>query len=116
VPDSWRNTYFGDPSPFAGPNRHATNDFDGDGYNNLQEFLFGSNPADRTSNLRITSFSTSNMQWQAKGYEVYEVYSSTNLKNWQLQQNPLTPTNSIGVATNLLNSSSKQFFRVMKVP
>ncbi len=116
VPDSWRSTYFGDPSPFAGPNRHATNDFDGDGYSNLQEFLFGSDPTDKTSNLRITSFSTSHMQWQAKAYEVYEVYSSTNLKNWQLQQNPLTPTNSTGVASNLLNGNPKQFFRVMKVP
>ncbi len=116
VPDTWRSNYFGDPSPFAGPNRHGTNDFDGDGYSNLREFLFGSDPTDRTSNLRITSFSTSNMQWQAKAYEVYEVYSSTNLKNWQLQQNPLTPTNSTGVATNLVNTNPKQFFRVMKVP
>lgn len=116
VPDSWRNTYFGSPDPSAGPNRHATNDFDGDGYNNLQEYLFGSDPTDPTSNLRITSFSTSNAQWQAKGYEVYELYSSSNLVNWQLAQNPLTPTTSTGVATNFANGGPTQFFRVMKVP
>src|SRR5262249_41627143 len=56
IPDSWRTTYFGSPNPSAGPKRHANDDFDGDGYTNLQEWLLGSNPADATSNLRITSF------------------------------------------------------------
>ncbi len=116
IPDSWRTNYFGDADPSAGPNRHANDDFDGDGYSNLQEYLFGSDPTDPTSNLRITSISASNMQWQAKGYEVYELFSSTNFKNWQLAQNPLTPTNSTGVATNFMNSNPAQFFRVMKVP
>ena len=56
IPDAWRSTYFGSIDPSAGPNRHANDDFDGDGYSNLQEYLLGSDPTDRTSNLRITSF------------------------------------------------------------
>src|SRR6266404_1063573 len=116
LPDSWRTTYFGSPDPFAGPNRHPGDDYDGDGYTNLQEWLLGSNPADPASNLRITSFVTTNIQWQAKGYELYELYSSTNFNNWTRAINPVLPTNSAGSATPLTNGKPKQFFRVGKVP
>src|SRR5438876_647763 len=93
LPDSWRTTYFGSPSP--GPGRHPGDDSDGDGYTNLQEWLLGSNPADPTSNLLITSFVPTNIQWQARGYEVYELCSSTNLTNWTRAINPIVPTNSV---------------------
>ena len=116
IPDDWRTTYFGSPDPSAGPNQHANDDFDGDGYSNLQEFLLGSDPTDRTSNLRITSFGTTNIQWQAKGYEVYELYSSTNLANWSRAINPITPTNSVGTATSFTNGGPRQVFRLQKVP
>ena len=82
IPDAWRTTYFGSADPSAGPNRHANDDFDRDGFSNVQEYLLGSDPTDSSSNLRITSFGTTNIQWQAKGYEVYELYSSTNLTVW----------------------------------
>jgi hypothetical protein len=115
VPDSWRNQYFGSPDPSAGPNRHAGDDFDGDGYNNLEEWRLGSDPTDKTSNLRITSFATNNLQWQTKPYELYELYGSTDLTNWTLAVNPLTPTNSPGIDTNFVNGGPKQFFRMSKV-
>jgi hypothetical protein len=128
LPDSWRATYFGSSNPSAGSNRHPNDDFDHDGYSNLQEWLMGSNPADATSNLRITSFNPTNIQWQARGYEVYELCSSTNLTNWVRAINPIVPTNfvpgtdiynlnnAIGAATTFTNGSPKQFFRVRKVP
>lgn len=128
IPDAWRSNYFGSIDPSAGPNRHANDDFDGDGYSNLQEFLLGSDPTDRTSNLRITSFGTTNIQWQAKGYEVYELYSSTNLTTWTRAIDPITPTNfvpgtnlfnltnSVGTATSFTNGGPRQVFRVQKVP
>lgn len=55
-------------------------------------------------------------QSQAKGYEVYELYSSSNLVNRQLAQNPLKRTSTTGVATNFANGGPTQFFRVTKVP
>src|ERR1700722_8669171 len=115
IPDSWRSNYFGSPDPTAGPKRHAGDDFDGDGYSNLEEWRLGSDPTDKNSNLKITSFGTNNLQWQAKPYELYDLYSSTNLTNWTLAINPLTPTNNPGVATNFSNGGPKQFFRVSKV-
>jgi hypothetical protein len=116
IPDAWRTTYFGSPNPSAGPKRHANDDFDSDGFSNLQEFLLGSNPTDPVSNLRITSFETTNIQWQAKGYEVYELYSSTNLAAWTRAINPMVPTNSVGAATSFTNGGPGQVFRVQKVP
>jgi len=118
LPDSWRTTYFGSPDPFAGPKRHPGDDYDGDGYTNLQEWLLGSNPANATSNLRITSFTTTNIQWQAKGYEVYELCAVTNLNSnvWSRVINPVVPTNSVGAAGAFTNGGPRQFFRVRKVP
>jgi hypothetical protein len=116
IPDSWRTTYFSSSDPSAGPNRHAEDDFDGDGFSNLQEFLLGSDPTNNTSNLRITYFGTTNIQWQAKGYELYELHSSTNLATWTRAINPVVPTNSVGAATGFASGSPRQFFRIQKVP
>jgi hypothetical protein len=116
IPDAWRTTYFGSPDPSAGPNRNANDDFEGDGFSNVQEYLLGSDPTDRNSNLRITSIGTTNIQWQAKGYEVYELYSSTNLAVWNRAVNPIVPTNSVGTATGFTNGGANQVFRVQKVP
>ena len=44
IPDNWRTTYFGSPDPSAGQRRHAADDYDGDGFSNLTEFLLGSDP------------------------------------------------------------------------
>ena len=116
IPDAWRTIYFGSSDPNAGPNRHANDDFDTDGISNVQEYLLGSDPTDRNSNLRITSIGTTNIQWQAKGYEVYELYSSTNLAVWNRAVNPIVPTNSAGTATGFTNGGANQVFRVQKVP
>ncbi len=128
IPDTWRLIYFGSANPSAGSLHHVLNDSDGDGFNNLVEWQLGSNPTNRNSNLRIMSFSPTNIQWQAKGYEVYEVYGSTNLSQWTRVLNPIVPTNfvpgtdlfnltnSIGVATGFTNGGPRQFFRIQKLP
>ena len=128
IPDTWRLTYFGSTDPSAGPKCHAWQDYDGDGFSNLTEWWLGSSPTDANSNLRITSFSPTNIQWQAKGCEVYEVQSSTDLVHWARALNPIVPTNivpgtnlfnltnAIGVAAGLTNGGAGQFFRVVKLP
>jgi hypothetical protein len=115
IPDTWRTTYFGNPNPSVGLKHHAADDADSDGFSNLQEYWLGSDPTDPTSNLRITHFGTTNLQWQAKGYELYELYASSNLATWTRAMNPLVPTNSPGTATGFTNGSPRQFFRVQKV-
>src|SRR5262249_31931214 len=116
IPDDWRTTYFGDSDPSAGLKRHALDDYDGDGLNNLTEFRLGSDPTDKTSNLRITSFGITNIQWQAKPYELYEIYTSTNLTSWVRAMNPITASDVVGSATISTNASRRQFFRMQKVP
>jgi hypothetical protein len=116
IPDSWRLSYFGSYNPSTGTKHHAADDADGDGFSNLEEYLLGSNPTNKASNLRITSFGTGSIQWQAKGYEVYELLSSSNFINWTRAMNPQVPTNSTGSATGCTNGSPRQFIRIQRVP
>jgi hypothetical protein len=115
IPNAWRSAYFGNANPSAGTKHHVTDDADGDGYNNITEFLIGSDPTVKTSNLRITSFASGTVQWQAKPYEIYEIYGSTNLVNWSRVGNPVTPTTTNGAASVSI-TSPKEFYRVEKVP
>jgi hypothetical protein len=115
VPDSWRLKYFQSTTP-AGPNHRANDDADGDGFSNLTEWLLGSTPTNKTSNLAITFFSKTNLQFQAKPYEVYELYSSTNLTSWSRAMNPIIPTNAVANITGFPTTGTSQFFRILKVP
>ena len=120
IPDAWMTTYFGNANPAVGSNHKATNDFDADGLNNLQEYIAGMNPTNNTSAQRITTIKTNVLQWQAKAYELYEIQSSTNLassNSWTRFGNPVVPTTSTGSVTNPYNPAlPNQFFRVVKVP
>jgi hypothetical protein len=116
IPDAWRLSYFGSANPAVGSKHHAADDADGDGYSNLQEYLFGSNPTNKASNLRITGFGTSTIQWQAKGYEVYELLCSSNSTSWARAISPIVPTNSTGTTAFFTNGAPRQFFRIQKVP
>jgi len=116
LPDDCMTTYFGNPDPAVGINHGANDDFDGDGFTNFQEFILGSDPTLADSNLRITSFDLKALQFQAKPYELYEVYGSTNLLTWRRAINPVVPTAAPAVATRYTNGSARQFFRVQKVP
>jgi len=128
IPDYWMLNYFGHGGPQAGDLSRATDDPDGDGLNNLQEYIAGMNPKDSASAQRITSFSLNSLQFQAKAYELYEVLGSTNLTTWarvatfepttasiQVRTN-LPQTNITAVISNLPASGQRMFFRVLKVP
>ncbi len=116
VPDTWRLTYFGNANPSVGAKHHATDDADGDGESNLQEYLCGTVPTNKTSNLHISFVSATNIQWQAKGYEVYEIQASTDFVHWARAISPQVPTNSTGSAFGCTNGGPRQFFRVFRVP
>ena len=58
ISDSWRATQFGTPTTTNGISC-ATCDPDGDGLNNLQEYLAGTSPLDASNFLRVNSFFSS---------------------------------------------------------
>lgn len=128
IPDYWMTNFFGHGDPRSADLSRATDDPDGDGFNNLQEYIAGMNPKDSTSAQRITSFNLSSLQFQAKAYELYEVLGSTNLTTWtrvaafepttasiQVRTN-LPQTNITAVISNLPTSGQRMFFRILKVP
>ncbi len=116
VPDTWRQTYFGNANPAIGTKHHAGDDADGDGESNLQEYLCGTTPTNKNSNLHIMSFNVNTLLWQAKPYEVYELQASTNFTAWARFMSPQTPTNNTGTVTGCASGSGQQYFRVLRVP
>ncbi|MFO1514208.1 MAG: hypothetical protein U1F83_15055 [Verrucomicrobiota bacterium] len=116
IPDNWMSTYLGNANPAAGPNRGAQQDYDGDGMKNIDEYRAGMDPASAASGQRITVINRTNIQFQAKPYELYELHASTNMTNWVRAVNPIIPTNTTGTFTGFTNNAPYMFFRVQKVP
>jgi hypothetical protein len=128
IPDYWMLNFFGHGGPLSGDRSRATDDADGDGLNNLQEYIAGTNPKNSSSAQRITAFTLHSLQFQAKAYEPYEVLGSTNLTTWTRVatleptnasfevRTALPQTNITAVISNLPTSGSRMFFRVLKVP
>jgi len=129
IPDYWMSHFFGHADPRAGDKSRATDDANGDGLNNLQEYIAGNNPTNSNSAQRISSFTGPTLQFQGKPYELYQLLGSTNLANWTSVPSPFVPTNApIEILTNLLAtnvsvsvsnlpiSEPQMFFRVLKVP
>ena len=115
IPDNWMTTHFSDANPTAGPNRGAAQDADGDKLSNLTEYRTGMTPTDSASAQRITLVNKTNIQFQAKAYELYELHASTNLTNWVRAANPIVPLTSTGLFTGFTNTAPHMFFRVEKV-
>jgi hypothetical protein len=55
LPDEWMQNHFGHTDPRASDLSRASDDADGDGFTNLQEFKAGTDPKSATSRFRISS-------------------------------------------------------------
>ena len=126
LPDDWENFYFG--SLIWG----ATNDFDGDGVNNLVEYQAGTIPAAATNLFRTLSLqhdaNTTELHFPHAPDRQYSILWSGDLQNWQTVTNPALVYSSAWLAktgTNLIypaptfavwrdtNATSQQrFYRV----
>ncbi len=115
IPDAWMTTHFGNASPTVGLNHGAAQDADGDKLSNINEYRTGMTPTDSASAQRITLVNKTNIQFQAKSYELYELHASTNLTNWVRAVNPIVPLTSTGSFTGFTNTAPHMFFRVEKV-
>jgi uncharacterized repeat protein (TIGR01451 family) len=119
IPDDWELTYFGGITAAV-----ASNDSDGDGYSNLQEFLAGTDPTNPASALGITateqvgadvrvSFSTA----AGKKYRVEYNDASPTGTSWTTVQDGVPGTGGVQQVTDSGGASqARRFYRVVLVP
>lgn len=111
--DEWKIRFFGGlnnplANPFADP--------DGDGKNNLQEFLAGSNPAklrfhNLDSDWRRLSGRSFKLRWFAATGKTYTIESSTDMVNWTV----VATISGVGDLKEFVDSQkpdSAKFYRV----
>ena len=79
LPRGWMTNYFGHIAPLAGDLSRATDDRDGDGFTNLEEFLAGTDPTNAASALMLSSLSDTGVTWSASPYHHYELQACTDL-------------------------------------
>lgn len=116
IPDNWAQQSFGSAIPSAANLTRATDDKDGDGLTNLQEWMAGTDPTLSGSSLRFGSFNGDTLQFSARPYDLYEIEGSTDLIHWSRVGNPVLPTTTTGSVGSLRQTTGIRFFRVVHVP
>ena len=105
--DVWEFIYFHGPAdPWA--------DSDGDGVNNYDEMIWGTNPTDPTSKVTgpTATLNGANLvfSWPAAPDRIYQLEGSPDLANWQIVSNG--SISSYTVALDALGVPGEQFFRL----
>lgn len=116
LPKGWMTNHFGHIAPLAGDLSRATDDRDGDGFTNLEEFLAGTDPTNATSALRVSALSSTGVTWSASPYHLYEVQASTDLVATAfVSVSAVQPTGTTGAAASSFTAPAR-FLRVRRVP
>lgn len=128
IPDSWRAQYFPN-QPTNNVNGMMTNnqscatcDADGDGLNNLQEFLAGTDPTNPATAFRIISITqqpggTNVIVWTSVTGKNYQVYATTDPANTYAPIGSTVP--SAGTNTSYTDSGvtgATKYYKVQVVP
>ena len=112
MPDSWEQTWFGGAA-------NPSDDPDGDGLTNLQEYQAGTNPLDGTNYLRIASILSGSLTFPSVTGLLYRVETADDLVSnvWT------TLSNNVPGSGNLLQISDpgasnllRRFYRVRLLP
>lgn len=114
LPDSWMQEQFGSITPVAGVSS-AVDDPDGDGRNNLQEFLLGTDPQDPNSRFAATGMTADSILFQARPFEMYQLQTSPDLVNWTALPRAVQATSPDGEITFPDAGIPRNFFRVERV-
>jgi hypothetical protein len=95
----------------------ASSDFDGDGFSNIQEWINGTDPTNRSSYLRIAEAGDGSIGWRARTNGVYQVLATTAMGGrFTPAMLPVsTPTGGTGQATVPVGVSPR-FFRIKLAP
>jgi alpha-D-xyloside xylohydrolase len=114
ISDSWRQTWFGGVTG----NSCATCDPDGDGLNNLAEYLAGTSPLDPGNFLRIDSFSDFTLGFTTVTSLLYRVEMTDNLtSSWATLSNNISGTgNPLQINDPGAGTATQRFYRVRLLP
>ncbi|MCX8108647.1 MAG: fibronectin type III domain-containing protein [Verrucomicrobiae bacterium] len=116
LPDDWQVAYWGEQVS-SWP--RADVDSDGDGVSNLNEFLAGTNPLDKSSVLKMQVRPTAAgsgvlVEWNAVQGSVYRVQSSIDLKQWVDVGSPQLAASTVG-QTVVPVGQMASYYRVIRV-
>jgi len=123
IPDWWRAQYFGgDGTTTNIPGSCATCDPDGDGMNNLAEYLSGTTPTNSTSALRIISVElqpdgSCQILWNSAPGINYQVWTASDLSTPFSQLSGTIP--SAGATTSYTDTSAggeHKYYNIHVVP
>jgi hypothetical protein len=126
ISDAWRLQYFGHVDPRGGDQSRAQDDTDGDGCNNLCEFLAGGDPTNGASSFRILSVvpEANNLRitWLTAGGKTNVVQAAHDLlSNYFNISSNLIINDTGDTVTNLLEigggtNRPARYYRVRLVP
>ncbi len=101
IPDRWMIDQWGNANPAAvgATGRGASDDPDGDGLTNLEEYRLGTSPKFNNSRFDFNTVGSETLTWLARSWTLYEVETSTDGTNWTFLKAhipfpaaPLSPT------------------------
>jgi YD repeat-containing protein len=116
--DTWEQFHFGNLL------RNGSGDFDNDGFNDLNEFLAGTNPNNPSSVLRVLPNPTASagsvtVEWEAVASKTYRLQFKNSLSdtNWTDISGDVTAAGAIVEKVDAsASAASRRFYRVMLVP
>jgi hypothetical protein len=120
IPDAWMVLNFGHVAGEASDQSRATDDPDGDGFTNLQEYLAGTNPHDANSALKLLNVSVTasavNLEFMAASNHAYSVLYRGQLTDpvWlKLTNVPAPPADGVINVSDPSPDPNVRFYRLV---